>query len=60
MSGYRATKAWIPQGSLLGRYLFAVYTADISRQKGTILAQYAEDTAIGYRRKSVNTAIRGT
>lgn len=34
----------VPQGHVLGPHLFAVYTAYIPRQKGTILTQYVDDT----------------
>jgi len=59
-SGYHATEAGVPQGSVLGPHLFAVYTANFPRKEGTILAQYADDTAIGSRCKSVATATRRT
>ena len=42
----RNIPAGVPQGSLLGPFLFILYTNDISILKNTSLSMYADDTAI--------------
>lgn len=42
----RNIPAGVPQGSILGPYLFILYTNDIPILKNTILSMYADDTAV--------------
>lgn len=50
--------AGVPQGSILGPLLFNLFVSDIPKPgHPAILAQYADDTAILYRTRSVNKII---
>jgi hypothetical protein len=36
----------VPQGSVLGPFLYTIYTADIPQSPNTALSTFADDTAI--------------
>lgn len=45
-SSIKEAKAGVPQGSVLGPFLFVVFTSDIPQTSNTIIATFADDTAI--------------
>lgn len=47
-SEFYRIKAGVPQGSVLGPTLYLLYTADIPTVNDTVIATYADDTAITY------------
>ena len=48
----------VPQGSVLGPFLYALFTADIPQHASTVLSTFADDTAILSRHTHINEAIR--
>ena len=45
-SQYHLIRSGVPQGSILGPFLYSVYTADIPTSEDSFIATYADDTAI--------------
>ena len=48
----------VPQGSVLGPFLYALFTADVPQHDSTVLSTFADDTAILSRHAHINEAIR--
>jgi hypothetical protein len=46
LSSYVPVEASVPQGSVLGPFLYNVYTADIPTHPNTLIATFADDTCI--------------
>lgn len=46
ISGIKTLAAGVPEGSVLGSLIYALYTTDISEIGDTSLATFANDTAI--------------
>jgi hypothetical protein len=45
-SDYHLIKVQVPQGSVVGRLLYLIYTADAPTRDDTLIATFAGDTAI--------------
>ena len=45
-SGFQKIRAGLPQGSICSPTLYLLYTADIPKSKDTLIATFADDTAI--------------
>uniref|UniRef100_A0A1Y1NA23 Reverse transcriptase domain-containing protein n=1 Tax=Photinus pyralis TaxID=7054 RepID=A0A1Y1NA23_PHOPY len=54
-SSIRRLTAGVPQGSVLSPTLFNLYVADLPTTQGTILASYADDTAILARSRNIDS-----
>ncbi|GJQ69012.1 hypothetical protein Trydic_g6185 [Trypoxylus dichotomus] len=48
ISTTRTTQVGVPQGTLLGLFLFNIHTSDVPQSKTSIIAQFTGDTAIYY------------
>lgn len=57
-SEFKEIYAGVPQGSVLGPILFLLYTRDIPQDEGTIVATFADDTAILAMDESVESSTR--
>ena len=55
-SEFKDIAAGVPQGSVLGPVLFLLYTRDIPQEEGTVVATFADDTAILATDKSIESA----
>jgi hypothetical protein len=46
----------VPQGSVLGPFLYTIYTADIPQQNSTTISTFADDTAVLSRHTNLDIA----
>jgi hypothetical protein len=46
----------VPQGSVLGPFLYTIYTADIPQQNSIIMNTFADDTAVLSSHSNLNIA----
>jgi hypothetical protein len=49
-------KSGVPQGSVLGPFLYTLFTADIPQQNSTIISTFSDDTAVLSRHANLNIA----
>jgi hypothetical protein len=47
----------VPQGSVLGPFLYTLFTANIPQQNSTIMCNFADDTAVLSSHANLNIAI---
>jgi len=47
----------VPQGSVLGPFLYTLFTADVPQHNSTIISTFADDTGVLSRHKNLNVAI---
>ena len=55
-SSYRVIRAGVPQGSVLGPFLYNIFTSDIPKPKKGFIGTFADDTALAERDKDLATA----
>jgi hypothetical protein len=46
LSDYKPIKSGVPQGSMLGPFLYLIFTADLPQTNDALIAIFADDTAM--------------